>query len=108
MRVVVGLVIGFFFFFSSRRRHTRSCGRTRWWWSCRRWKEPRRRRRQREREGRQMPDQHRLIVGPVITEKSSAAYQARKEHAFRVDTAATKPQIRAASEARVTGPVTGV
>ena len=43
-----------------------------------------------------MPDQHRLIVGPVITEKSSAAYQARKEYAFRVDTAATKPQIRAA------------
>src|SRR5260370_14019451 len=45
-----------------------------------------------------MPDQHRLIVGPVITEKSSAAYQARKEYAFRVDTAATKPQIRAAIE----------
>src|SRR5256884_9837553 len=45
-----------------------------------------------------MPDQHRLIVGPVITEKSSAVYQARKEYAFRVDTAATKPQIRAAIE----------
>jgi large subunit ribosomal protein L23 len=45
-----------------------------------------------------MPEQHRLIVGPVITEKSSAAYQARKEYAFRVDSAATKPQIRAAIE----------
>src|SRR5256886_9486752 len=90
------------------RRRTRFCGRTRWWWSCRRWKEPRRRRRQREREGRQMPDQHRLIVSPVITEKSSAAYQARKEYAFRVDTAATKPQIRAAIEALFKVTVTDV
>jgi len=46
-----------------------------------------------------MPDQHQLIVRPVITEKSSAAYQARKEYAFRVHTEATKPQIRAAIEA---------
>src|SRR5438552_14386398 len=55
-----------------------------------------------------MPDQHRLIVGPVITEKSSAAYQARKEYAFRVDTAATKPQIRAAIEALFKVTVTDV
>src|SRR3981081_4684493 len=55
-----------------------------------------------------MPDQHRLIVGPVITEKSSAAYQARKEYAFRVDTSATKPQIRAAIEALFKVTVTDV
>src|SRR5260370_387480 len=30
-----------------------------------------------------MPDQHRQIVGPVTTENSSPAYQARKEHSFR-------------------------
>src|SRR6266550_8555022 len=70
---------------------SRSCGRTPWWWSCRRWRAASRRSRQRGRRGLEMPDQHRFIVGPVITEKSSAAYQARKEYAFRVDTAATKP-----------------
>ena len=46
-----------------------------------------------------MPEQHHLIVGPVITEKTSAAFQARKEYAFRVQAQATKPQIRAAIEA---------
>ena len=45
-----------------------------------------------------MPDLHRLVVGPVVTEKSSAAFQARKEYAFRVHPEATKPQIRAAIE----------
>jgi large subunit ribosomal protein L23 len=45
-----------------------------------------------------MPELHRLIVGPVVTEKSSAAYQAHKEYAFRVHPDATKPQIRAAIE----------
>jgi len=45
-----------------------------------------------------MPDLHQLIVGPVVTEKSSAAYQAHKEYTFRVHTDATKPQIRAAIE----------
>jgi len=45
-----------------------------------------------------MPDLHQLVLGPVITEKSSAAYQARKEYAFRVHAEATKPQIRAAIE----------
>ena len=46
-----------------------------------------------------MPDLHRTIVAPVVTEKSSAAYGARKEYAFRVDIAATKPQIKSAIEA---------
>jgi large subunit ribosomal protein L23 len=55
-----------------------------------------------------MPDQHQLIVRPVITEKSSAAYQARKEYAFRVHTEATKPQIRAAIEALFKVTVTDV
>src|SRR6266581_4490659 len=92
------------------RRRTRSCGRTRWWWSCRRWRGAAANRWQRARGRRrpQMPDQHRLIVSPVITEKSSAAYQARKEYAFRVDTAATKPQIRAAIEALFKVTVTDV
>jgi large subunit ribosomal protein L23 len=43
-----------------------------------------------------MPDLHRTIVAPVVTEKSSAAYAARKEYAFRVSSEATKPQIKAA------------
>ncbi|HYK81950.1 MAG TPA: 50S ribosomal protein L23 [Gemmatimonadales bacterium] len=55
-----------------------------------------------------MPDMHRLIVGPVVTEKSSAAYAARKEYAFRVRTDATKPQIRAAIEALFKVTVTDV
>jgi large subunit ribosomal protein L23 len=55
-----------------------------------------------------MPDLHRTIVAPVVTEKSSAAYGARKEYAFRVDTAATKPQIKAAIEALFKVSVTDV
>ena len=46
-----------------------------------------------------MPELHRTIVAPVVTEKSSAAYGARKEYAFRVRSEATKPQIKAAIEA---------
>ena len=46
-----------------------------------------------------MPELHETIVAPVVTEKSSAAYAARKEYAFRVHREATKPQIRAAIEA---------
>ena len=38
------------------------------------------------------------IVRAVVTEKSSAAYQARKEYAFRVHAEATKPQIRTVIE----------
>jgi len=45
-----------------------------------------------------MPELHDLIVRPVVTEKSSAAYGARKEYAFRVHSDATKPQIKAAIE----------
>jgi len=46
-----------------------------------------------------MPEPTQLIVAPVVTEKSSAAYAARKEYAFRVHPDATKPQIRTAVEA---------
>ena len=46
-----------------------------------------------------MTELHRTIVAPVVTEKSSAAYAARKEYVFRVSAEATKPQIRAAIEA---------
>jgi large subunit ribosomal protein L23 len=45
-----------------------------------------------------MPGLHEIIQRPVVTEKSSAAYQVRKEYAFRVHPAATKPQIRTAIE----------
>ena len=55
-----------------------------------------------------MPDLHQLIVAPVVTEKSSAAYQARKEYAFRVHSEATKPQIKAAIEVLFTVTVTDV
>jgi large subunit ribosomal protein L23 len=55
-----------------------------------------------------MPDFHRIIVAPVVTEKTSAAYAARKEYAFRVPPEATKPQIRAAIEALFKVTVTDV
>ena len=45
-----------------------------------------------------MSELHHTIVAPVVTEKSSAAYAARKEYAFRVRTDATKPEIKAAIE----------
>ena len=41
-----------------------------------------------------MPGLHRTIVRPIVTEKSSAAYQARKEYAFEVHPEANKHQIR--------------
>ena len=43
-----------------------------------------------------MPALHEVIVKPLITEKSSAAYQARKEYAFQVRPDANKFQIRGA------------
>jgi large subunit ribosomal protein L23 len=46
-----------------------------------------------------MSELYRTIVAPVVTEKSSAAYAARKEYAFRVRSDATKPEIKAAIEA---------
>ena len=51
---------------------------------------------------------HRTIVRPVITEKSSAAYQERGEYAFEVHPDATKPQIRNAIEQLFGVKVTGV
>jgi large subunit ribosomal protein L23 len=51
---------------------------------------------------------HRTIVRPVITEKSSAAYQERGEYTFEVHADATKPQIRAAVEQLFGVKVTGV
>ncbi len=43
-----------------------------------------------------MPSLHETVVRPLITEKSSAAYQARKEYAFEVHPEANKTQIREA------------
>jgi large subunit ribosomal protein L23 len=55
-----------------------------------------------------MPTLHRTIVRPLITEKSSAAYQDRGEYTFEVHPDATKPQIRTAIEPLVGVKVTGV
>src|SRR5580765_1414517 len=92
------------------RRRTRSCGRRLWSWRSARWNRdqgwglgprtnPRR---------TAMPELHATIVRPVVTEKSSAAYGARKEYAFRVHSDATKPQIKAAIETLFKVSVTGV
>jgi large subunit ribosomal protein L23 len=45
-----------------------------------------------------MPALHQVVVRPVVTEKSSAAYQNRKEYAFEVHPEANKHQIRDALE----------
>jgi len=45
-----------------------------------------------------MPTKHETIVRPLITEKTSAAFQDRGEYAFEVHPDATKPQIRTAIE----------
>jgi len=45
-----------------------------------------------------MPTLHEMIVRPLITEKSSAAYQDRGEYTFEVHPQASKPQIRGAIE----------
>ena len=55
-----------------------------------------------------MPTVHRTIVRPIITEKSSAAYQDRLEYTFEVHPDATKPQIRSAIEELFGVKVTGV
>jgi large subunit ribosomal protein L23 len=55
-----------------------------------------------------MPTLHRTIVRPLITEKSSAAYQARGEYTFEVHSDASKPQIRSAIEQLFGVKVTGV
>jgi len=41
---------------------------------------------------------HDVVVKPLVTEKSSAAYQNRKEYAFQVATNATKRDVKAALE----------
>lgn len=45
-----------------------------------------------------MPSRYDVVVRPVITEKSSAAYQERGEYTFQVHPDASKPQIRQAIE----------
>ena len=45
-----------------------------------------------------MPSLHQTDIKPLITEKSSAAYQMRKEYAFVVSPDANKHQIRDALE----------
>jgi large subunit ribosomal protein L23 len=41
---------------------------------------------------------HGVVVKPLVTEKSSAAYQTRKEYAFQVKPDATKRDIKGALE----------
>jgi large subunit ribosomal protein L23 len=55
-----------------------------------------------------MSSLHRIIVRPVVTEKTSAAQQERGEYAFRVHMNATKPQIKTAIEKLFGVTVTGV
>ncbi len=43
-----------------------------------------------------MADLHGILVRPLITEKSSAAWQDRQEYVFEVHPEATKEQIREA------------
>ena len=45
-----------------------------------------------------MPALHQVVVRPLVTEKSSAAFQDRGEYAFEVHPEANKHQIRAALE----------
>jgi large subunit ribosomal protein L23 len=55
-----------------------------------------------------MPTLHRTVVRPIVTEKSSAAYQERGEYTFEVAPDATKPAIRLAVESLFGVKVTGV
>ena len=55
-----------------------------------------------------MPTLHRTIVRPLVTEKSSAAYQERGEYAFEVHPDATKHAIKSAIEQLFGVRVTGV
>lgn len=55
-----------------------------------------------------MPTKYEVVVRPVITEKSSAAYQERGEYTFQVHPDASKPQIREAIETLFGVKVTGV
>src|SRR5207247_10452973 len=55
-------------------------------------------RRQRPTKIRSLPKPHVLIVRPLVTEKSSASFQANKTYTFKCHPEATKPQIKAAIE----------
>ena len=55
-----------------------------------------------------MPTLRETVVRPLITEKSSAAFQARKEYTFQVHPAATKGDIRTALESQFGVHVTAV
>ena len=55
-----------------------------------------------------MPTFRETVVRPLITEKSSAAYQTRKEYAFEVHPEANKHQIREALETQFGIHVTAV
>jgi large subunit ribosomal protein L23 len=55
-----------------------------------------------------MPTRHEVVIRPVVTEKSSSAYQARKEYAFEVHPDANKYQIRDALQTLFGVTVTGV
>jgi large subunit ribosomal protein L23 len=45
-----------------------------------------------------MPTKYDVVVRPIVTEKSSAAFQERGEYTFQVHPDASKPQIRVAIE----------
>ncbi|MBX9929510.1 MAG: 50S ribosomal protein L23 [Gemmatimonadaceae bacterium] len=55
-----------------------------------------------------MPTPHNTIVRPIVTEKSSAAYQERGEYTFEVHPKANKTAIRQAIELLFGVKVTGV
>ena len=55
-----------------------------------------------------MPTLHRTIVRPIVTEKSSAAYQDRGEYTFEVHPDAGKQAIKQAIEQLFGVKVTGV
>ena len=55
-----------------------------------------------------MPTLQKTVVRPLITEKSSTAYQTRKEYAFEVHPEANKFQIRDALEQQFGVHVTAV
>jgi len=55
-----------------------------------------------------MPTLHEVVIRPVVTEKSSGAYQAKKEYTFEVHPLANKYQIRDALQKMFGVTVTGV
>ena len=55
-----------------------------------------------------MPTKYEVVVRPIVTEKSSAAFQSRGEYTFQVHPDASKPQIRQAIETLFGVKVTGV